>query len=200
LNSAAHLSVLQPDNAGGEEGGVFRARSPDRKRADGHPGRHLRNREQRIESFKRARLDRNPENRQPCLSRNHTRQMGCAARAGDNHLHATVRRFLGEPRHQIRGAMSRDNPVLGRHTELPEHLDAMLHRLPIRGAPHDDTDRRSLLFRHRNQRLIPSPGAGKLQSVFLEVAAGWNLSTRFLLRRGGAAARFQEEGRGAGRA
>ena len=61
------------DDRGREERRVDRAGAPDRERADGHAGRHLRDREQRVEALQRLRLDRHAEHRQQRLRRRSSR-------------------------------------------------------------------------------------------------------------------------------
>ena len=57
-SAPAPFVVASAIDGRGEERGVDRARAPDRERADGHPGRHLDDREQRVETLQRLRLDR----------------------------------------------------------------------------------------------------------------------------------------------
>ncbi len=159
LHRRANLGVMQSDDTGGKESGVFRSRDSDGERSDRDSGRHLRNRKQRVESLQCARLDRHAEHRQPGLRGNHPGQMGRAARARDDHLHPALGGFARELRHQVRRSMRGDDPMLVRHAELIEQRHAMLHRFPIRGAPHHDTDKSGSghFFRHkaRSPSLLP---------------------------------------------
>ena len=59
---------------------------------------------------------------------------------GYEHLHPALGGFARELRHQVRRPMRRDDPMLVRHAEPIEQRHAMLHRFPIRGAPHHHTD------------------------------------------------------------
>jgi hypothetical protein len=57
---------------------------------------------------------------------------------GDQHLDSAGFRAGREFGHPHRRAMRRDNVLFIRNAEALQHIDGMLHRLPIGGRTHDD--------------------------------------------------------------
>ncbi len=87
-------------------------------------------------------LHGNAKDRHERVRRRHARQMGGAARAGDNHFDPAPFGFLGKLGHQVRRAMGRHDPALVRNAKLRQHGVGVPHRLPVRFASHDDRDQR----------------------------------------------------------
>jgi len=72
----------------GEKRRIDRTGTADREGGDRHAGRHLNDRQQAVEPAQRLALDRYAQHRQRRQRRGDARQMGGAARAGDDRLEA----------------------------------------------------------------------------------------------------------------
>ena len=107
--------------------------------ADGDAGRHLHDREQRVEARRapstrpgrRARAA--ASSRRPCPGR-------CAAPPAPamSTLEAALLGRAGVLEEQVGRAVRRDDAALVRHAELVERLRGVAHRLPVGARPHDE--------------------------------------------------------------
>jgi len=147
LKLARELGVVQRKDARGEKRGVRGA--ADRHRRDRDAGRHLRDREQRVEPVEGARLDRDADHRQVGLRRNHSREMRRAARAGDDDFDPAPLRLARVLEHQVRRAMGRDDAQLARDAQLLQGRRGGAHRLEVGRRAHDDPDAGASVHRPR---------------------------------------------------
>ena len=91
LQRCGDLRMARREDRGGEQRRIGGAGAADRKGRHRHAGRHLHDRQQRIEAVECARLHRHAEHRQQRLGRGHAGQMRRAAGAGDQHFQAARR-------------------------------------------------------------------------------------------------------------
>ena len=142
-SSAARISRMRiAEDRRGQQRRIGRARDADRQRADRNAGRHLHDRQQRIEAAQRLRLHRHAEHRQRGLRRRHARQMRRTAGAGDDDLQAACpcgRRVFEQ---QVGRAMRGDDAHFVRDAEALEHFGGGFEGLPVGGGPHDDANER----------------------------------------------------------
>src|SRR5207237_2952570 len=76
---------------------------------------------------------------------------------------------------QIRRTMGGNNPVLTSDSEDLQHVDSMLHRLPIRRAAHDDGDL-GLFARHR-RILTKFAAPQRTISPRIKIRLSWQMNT-----------------------
>jgi hypothetical protein len=130
------------EDRGGEQRGVGGARHADGERADRDAGRHLHDRQQRVEAVQRLRLDRHAEHRQRSLRGRHAGQVRGAAGAGDQHLEAALAGRGRVLEQEVGRAVRRDHAHFVRDAELLERLGRGPQGLPVGGRAHDDADER----------------------------------------------------------
>ncbi len=94
--------VLEREDARREERGV--GGIADRHRRDRNAGRHLHDREQRVEPVERLPAHRHADDGEQCLRGSHPRQVGSAARAGDDYAQTAPGRALRVAVQQIRAS------------------------------------------------------------------------------------------------
>jgi hypothetical protein len=135
-------SIVEGQDRGREQGGVYGAGAADGERADRDAGRHLHDRQKTILSGQRLRLDWHAEDRQGGHRGGHARQVGGAAGAGDDDLKTLRLGALGEGVEPVRGAVRRDDAGLVRDREGVQGFGRVAHGVPVRLAAHDDRHRR----------------------------------------------------------
>jgi hypothetical protein len=131
--------VVQGEDGGGEEGGVFGAGGADGEGADGDAGGHLDDGEEGIEAAELAK-DGDAEDWEEGLGGDHAGEMSGAASTGDDDLDAAAGCLRGEFCHESGGAMSGDDAGFVRDMEIGEHAGGFAHDFPVTLAPHDDRD------------------------------------------------------------
>ena len=124
--------------------------------ADGHgrdrdAPRHLDDREQRVHPAEMLGRDGHADDRDEGLGREHARQVGRAARAGDDDPQATLRSRLRVAEQLVRRAVRRDDPQLGRDVQLHQHGTGRFEDREVRAAAADHADDRwSVTLDHRS--------------------------------------------------
>ena len=113
----ARIAAAQQRRVGG-------ARGADGEGRHRHAGRHLHDRQQRIETAEGLRLHRHAEHRQARLGGGHAGQVGRAAGAGDQHLEAARARAGGVLEQQVGRAVRGHHAHLVGDAELVEHSAA----------------------------------------------------------------------------
>ena len=108
------------------------ARAPGNRNFTPTAAGHLHDRQQRIEPLQRGALHRHPEDGKDRVRRDHARQVRGASRPRDDHLDAARFGRGRELRHPDRRPVRRDDVMLVRDAEPLQHIDRMLHRLPVR--------------------------------------------------------------------
>jgi len=81
-----YFGPIDGNDGSREKPGVDRAGFTDRERSHRHAGRHLYDREKRVDALQRFRLDRNTQDRNDRFRGRHSREMGRSAGAGDDHF------------------------------------------------------------------------------------------------------------------
>ena len=136
------------ENRDREQAGVGGAGLADRERAHRHAARHLHDRQQRVEAVERRALHRHAEHGQHGVRRGHARQMRRAARAGDDHFDAARLSAPCANSAIHTGVRCAETTCFScAHAEALEHLDRVLHRVPVGRRAHDDGDERLSMIR-----------------------------------------------------
>ena len=110
--------------------------------SDRHPAWHLHDREQRIETLQRRALHRNAQHREHGMGGHHPRQMCGPTGTRDQHLDPAGFRARREFGHPHGRPMRRNDMLLVGDAKTLQHIDGVLHRLPIGRRTHDDGDKR----------------------------------------------------------
>ena len=118
----------------------------DADRRDRDAGRHLRDREQRVEAVEHAeaRAQRDADHRQVGVRRDRAGQRGREAGAADEHAQAALAggpRVLGD---RIRRAVRRAHLELVADARLVEHVRGALHPLAVGLRADEDPDERAV--------------------------------------------------------
>ena len=116
------------------------ARVADRDRRDRHAGRHLDDRQQRVEAVEVLEGDGYADHRQRRHRGEHPGQVGRSPGAGDDHPEPATRRLLAVGQHLLRHPVRRDDVGLERHVELLQRLRGSLHHRPVGVGAHHDPD------------------------------------------------------------
>ena len=127
----ADAAVGARENGRGEQRGIDRARPPDRERPHRDAGRHLHDREQRVDPLERLRLDRDAEHGQRGLRRSHPGQMRGASRPRDDHLQPSLLGRACVLEEEVGRSVRGHDPLLVVDPERSERLRGMAHRLPV---------------------------------------------------------------------
>ena len=129
IDAASNAALVAPADADGE-------------RADRDAGRHLHDRQQRIESVERLRLHRHAEHRQRRLRRRHARQVRRAAGARDDDLQAASRAVAAYSNSRSGVRCAETTRTSCGDAEPLEHFGGGLEGLPVGRRPHDDANER----------------------------------------------------------
>ncbi len=116
----------------------------DRDRGDRHAGRHLRNRQQRVDAVQHRGCDGHADHRQGRDGGDHAGQVRGAASAGDDHRESARSRVFRVVEHPARCAVRGDDRHFVGDAELREHVGRRLHHGQIGVAAHDDANQRAL--------------------------------------------------------
>ena len=141
-NGFADSTVFCAEDGGGEERGVDGAGSADGKRANGYATGHLRDGQERIETFEGFGFHGDAEDRKNGFRGGHARKMGSAACAGDDDLEAALFGGFRVFEKQIRSAVGGDDTRFMWNTELGERPGGKFHGVPVGAGTHDDADER----------------------------------------------------------
>ena len=130
------------EDPGGEHGGVPRVVDADA--GDRHAGRHLGDREQRVEAARdrRPARQRHADHRQVAVRGDDAGQRGRQAGAGDDHPQAAHPRVAGVVGDRVRLAVGRHDPDLAADAALGQLLLGGLHRRHVALRAHHDPDER----------------------------------------------------------
>lgn len=141
LEALTERGIIEGENSGCREGGVFRTRYPNRESHDRNPRRHLHDGKEGILSAEGFGLHRNPEDREGSEGSGHPREVGGATRARDYDLQAPGLRGLGVFVETLGGAMGTDDFRFKGDLQLLEKGGGFTHGRPIRLAAHDNSDK-----------------------------------------------------------
>src|SRR5271165_1765427 len=142
LDPTAQRRVGRTEDAHGEQAGV--AGAADRHRGHWDAGRHLHDRQQRVEAVELLQRHRHTDHRQRGRRSDHPGQVCGATGPGDDDLDATPR---GGPRviqHPARRPVRGDDADLERHVELGQRVRSSFHHRPVAVAAHDEPDPRAI--------------------------------------------------------
>ena len=124
--------------------------------ATGTPGRHLHDREQRVEAVEDAlrRAERNADHRQVGVRRDHARERGREAGAADQHAQPALARRLGVLGDRVRVAVRGADLELVRDPALGELVHRRLHPLAVGLGADEDPDERAQTTRLASGRAM----------------------------------------------
>src|SRR5680860_957728 len=141
IRTARRTSQPAETNHLGRQNGCI-PRTIDCNAGNGHPGRHLHNGEQRIQSPQVGGADRYADHRQLSIGSHHSRKSCGLARTGNDHLDSpSFRRYRILP-HSIRVTMSGENVDLMTYPPLLKLLRSGFHDLTITLRPHQNAHQR----------------------------------------------------------
>ena len=114
-------------------------------RTDGEGGHrdargHLHDRVQRIHTIQMFAGHRHTEHRHHGLGRQHPRQVGSTARAGNDGAQAARHGLVGEGKHIVGHAVCRHDTLLIRNLEAVQHLGGVAQDFPVAGRAHHDAE------------------------------------------------------------
>ena len=150
--------------------GVLRVADGDGRDRDA--GRHLHDREQRVEPVELLERHRHADHRERGHRCGHPGQVGRTACAGDDHPQPAVDGRDRVFHHPLGRAVGRDDAHLERDRELLEHVDRGLHHRQVGVAAHDDADERSALSHLMTLACRPCdqvPGGAAMQTRLTEL-------------------------------
>src|SRR5512139_3823679 len=178
--------VIAADQRRGEQRGVGRTRLADGEGRDRDALRHLHDRQQRIHALEVFRRHRHAEHRDDGLGRDHAREVGGAAGAGDDRLEPARLRSGRIFVQQVRRAMRRNDPGLERDAELLQQQRGVLHHLPVAGRPHHHSHLRRVHHAdscNAKAGILPAPHARGRPTMraLPEIAMPASLQTLILL-------------------
>ena len=138
--AASELVIAGREDLGREDAGVRSARLADRDGRDRDPARHLHGRKERVEAAgDRVRSgERDADDRTRGVRGDRAREMGRAAGAADEHLHAARARLANPIAQRVRRAVRREHAHLAFDTEAAQRLDGDLHDGLVRRGAHED--------------------------------------------------------------
>ena len=111
--------------------------------------------------------DRDADDRQDRLGRQHPGEVRRAAGAGDDDPDPATGRLLGVAEEPVRRAMRRDDLELGGDTELVEDGDRRLERREVRAAAADDAD----------DGAVPTGALAHRSTSFVASSAQWSAAS-----------------------
>jgi hypothetical protein len=139
---SADALVFGGEQGSGKQRRIRGAGRADRKGRHRDTGRHLHDRQQRIEPVQRLRLHRHAQHRHRGLRRQHPGQVRGTTGTGDDGAQPARAGLRGVVEQQVRGAMRRHHAYFMRDSQRLKPLRRVLHRLPVRTRAHDHADAR----------------------------------------------------------
>lgn len=114
------LGVLECEDAGGEQSGIFSTGGSDGESGHGDTTGHLNDGQERVEAVEGFALHRYAEYGEVCHGGDHAGQVGCPTGTGDDDLNAPACGGFSKLAHPFGGAVSRHDEAFVRDTEVVE--------------------------------------------------------------------------------